>query len=76
MPAGGGPPRLAVVIQVSQPAAEGKANAGVRRLVAEILAVPKGSVTIEHGQKSRDKLLRLSDLSPLGVEAALQRATP
>lgn len=75
IPAGGGPPRSAVAIQVSRPAADGKANAGVRRLLAKVLAVPKGSVTIEHGHKSRDKLLRLSDLSPQAVEAALERAT-
>lgn len=75
IPAGGGPPRPAVVIQVSQPAADGKANAGVRRLLSEILTVPKGSVTIEQGQKGRDKLLRLSGLSPPTVEAALERAT-
>ena len=53
----------AVVIRVSAPPVDGKANAAVEKLVADKLGVPKSAVAIVRGDSSRDKLVRIDGLS-------------
>jgi uncharacterized protein (TIGR00251 family) len=53
----------AVVIRVSAPPVDGKANAAVEKLVADKLGVHKSAVAIVRGDSSRDKLVRIDGLS-------------
>jgi uncharacterized protein (TIGR00251 family) len=53
----------AIKIKLRAPAVEGKANAALRRFLAEELKIPERNVVLERGQKSRDKLIRIYGLS-------------
>jgi uncharacterized protein len=53
----------AVVIRVSAPPVDGKANEAVEKLIADTLNVPKRAVAIVRGDSSRDKLVRIDGLS-------------
>jgi uncharacterized protein (TIGR00251 family) len=53
----------AIKIKLRAPAVEGKANAALRRFLAEELKIPERNVVLERGQKSRDKLIRICGLS-------------
>ena len=53
----------AVVIRVSAPPVDGKANEAVEKLIADKLNVPKRAVAIVRGDSSRDKLVRIDGLS-------------
>jgi uncharacterized protein len=48
-----------LVIRVTAPAVEGRANEALRRLVAKRLGVPKSAITIVRGHHSRDKLIEI-----------------
>jgi uncharacterized protein (TIGR00251 family) len=61
----------AVVIRVSAPPVEGKANEAVRRLIAERVGVPKSAVRIVRGESSRDKVVRIDGLSSDEARKAL-----
>jgi uncharacterized protein (TIGR00251 family) len=63
----------AVVIRVSAPPLEGKANAAVCRLIAERVGVPKSAVQIVRGEGGRDKLVRIDGLSADEARDALLR---
>ena len=60
----------AVVIRVSAPPVDGKANEAVCRLVAERLGVPVRAVRIVRGETGRDKVVRVE-----GVDAETARRT-
>lgn len=49
----------AIKIGVTVPPEDGKANAAVMSLLSKALGVPKSRLTLVHGQKSRDKKVRL-----------------
>ena len=53
----------AIKIKLRAPAIEGKAKAALRSLLAEQLKISERSIVLEHGQKSRDKLIRIDGLS-------------
>lgn len=42
-------------MRVSSPPLEGAANDRLIRLLAEVMAVPRGSIALTRGSKSRDK---------------------
>lgn len=48
-----------IKIGVTAPPEDGKANAAVTVLLSKALGVPKSSLTLVQGQKSRDKIFRL-----------------
>lgn len=48
-----------IKIGVTVPPEDGKANAAVTVLLSKALGVPKSSLTLVQGQKSRDKIFRL-----------------
>lgn len=48
-----------LVVRVTAPPVDGKANAAVCRLIADAYGVPKNRVTVVRGAKSRDKLVRV-----------------
>ena len=50
------------VIRVKEPAKEGKANKAVIKLLAEHFKVPRGSVDIVSGVKSRNKVVEISEI--------------
>ena len=56
----------ALKIALTAPPVEGRANQAVIELLAEVLRVPRGSVSIAAGQSSRNKVIRVS-----GVTAAM-----
>jgi uncharacterized protein len=60
-----------VVVRVTAPALEGRANRAVCRVVAERLGVSPGKVAIVRGEHNRDKVLEVSDIEQEAVDAAL-----
>jgi uncharacterized protein (TIGR00251 family) len=61
----------AVVIRVSAPPIDGKANEAVCRLIAERIGVPKSAVRIVRGEAARDKVVRIDGLSSDEARTAL-----
>ena len=60
----------ALVVRVTAPPVDGRANAAVCALVARAVGVPKSAVTVVHGAGTRDKVLEIR-----GVDtASLRRA--
>ena len=53
----------AIKIKLRAPAVDGKANAALRRFLAERLSIPQRAIVLERGERSRDKLIRIDDLS-------------
>jgi uncharacterized protein len=63
----------AIKVKLRAPAVEGKANAALRSFLAEQLKIREGSITLERGQKSRDKIIRIDALSEEEVRVRLLR---
>ena len=63
----------AVVIRVSAPPVDSKANEAVCRLIAGRVGVPKSAVRIVRGESSRDKVVRIDGLSADEARTALLR---
>ena len=61
----------ALLVRVTAPPVEGKANAAVVAVVAEALGVPRGSVRVEAGAAARTKRISV----PADAESALRRLT-
>jgi len=52
-----------VLVRVSAPPVDGKANAAVCALLARAAGVPKGRVSVVRGQRAREKVVRI-DVPP------------
>lgn len=63
----------AVVIRVSAPPVDGKANEAVCRLIAERVGVPRSAVRVVRGESSRDKVVRIDGLSADEARTVLLR---
>jgi uncharacterized protein YggU (UPF0235/DUF167 family) len=61
-------------VRVAAPPEDGRANAAVRRLLAEVLDVPRAAVTIVSGHGSRDKLVDVAGVGPDEIELRLAEA--
>ena len=61
----------AIKIKLQAPAIEGKANAALRRFLAEKLSIPQRAIVLERGERSRDKVLRIDGLSEEEVRKQL-----
>ncbi len=61
----------ALKIKLRAPAVEGKANAALIRLLAEQLKLPQRSIVLKCGHRSRDKLIRIDDLTEKDVRTRL-----
>ena len=60
-----------VVIRVSAPPVDGKANAALEAFVAKAARVPKGDVSVIRGHTSRDKVVRVEGIDERRLRAAL-----
>jgi hypothetical protein len=58
-------------LELTSPPVEGKANEACIRFFAELLKVPRSSVTIAAGAVSRNKVIRVAGVSADEVERAL-----
>jgi len=65
----------AIKVKLRAPAVEGKANAALRCFLAEELGIPKHAIVLEHGHKSRDKVIRIEGLSAADVRQRLLATT-
>ena len=62
----------AMKIKLRAPAVEGKANAALIRFLAEKLELPRHSIVLERGHRSRDKLIRIDGLSAEDVRTRMR----
>ena len=63
----------ALKVALTAPPVEGRANEACIAFLAEVLNVPRSSVTIAAGQSSRNKVILVSGLSAMQVEARLRK---
>jgi uncharacterized protein (TIGR00251 family) len=61
----------AVVIRVTAPPVDGKANAALCAFVAERAGVPRSRVQVVRGAASRDKVVRVDGVDAAALRAAL-----
>lgn len=61
-----------LVVRLTTPPLDGRANEALRQLLAGRLGVRASSVTIVRGQRSRDKLVRVDGVDQGTVDAALR----
>ena len=60
-------------ISLTAPPLEGRANHACIEFLADLLKLPRSSITIAAGQTSRNKLIRISGVSAADIEARLRR---
>ena len=65
----------AIKIKLRAPAVEGKANTALRRFLAEKLSIPQRAIVLEHGEKSRDKVIRIEGLAEEAIRRCLMTRT-
>ena len=53
----------AIKIKLRAPAVEGKANAALRNFLAKELKIAERQIVLEHGHKSREKIIRIEGLT-------------
>jgi uncharacterized protein (TIGR00251 family) len=61
----------AIVVRVTAPPVDGRANAALCALVARAAGVPPSRVSVVRGQTSRDKVLRVEGVGGDAVRSAL-----
>ena len=66
----------AVKVRVFAPPLEGKANKALKRFIAKKLNISSSQVEIIAGQRSRQKLLRITGISRAEIEKTLGIALP
>lgn len=64
----------ALKIALTAPPVEGKANQACIEFLANLLKVPRSSVTIASGESSRNKVIRIAGLRASDVEQRLRAA--
>jgi len=62
----------ALKIALTAPPVEGRANDACIKFLAEVLRVPRASVSIAAGQSSRNKVIRVRGLTAAQVEQRLR----
>jgi uncharacterized protein (TIGR00251 family) len=63
----------AIVIRVTAPPVDGKANAALCAFVAKRAGVPASRVSVVRGQTARDKVVRVDGVDENALRAALLR---
>ncbi|MDQ3823295.1 MAG: DUF167 family protein [Actinomycetota bacterium] len=69
-----GPHGDAWKVRVTAPAADGRANAAVVRLLAETFGLSRSSVSVVSGRGTREKLVELTGIDPDETERRLAAA--
>ena len=64
----------ALKLEITAPPVEGRANEACIQFFADLLKVPRSSVTIAAGSSSRNKVIRVTGISAARVEQALSTA--
>lgn len=64
----------ALKLALTSPPVDGRANEACIAFFAELLNVPRSSVTIAAGQTSRNKLIRIAGVTAAQVEECLRHA--
>jgi uncharacterized protein YggU (UPF0235/DUF167 family) len=62
-------------VRVTAAPEDGRANDAVLRLLAEVLAVPRGALTLISGHSGRDKIVELAGVGPALAERRLSSAS-
>jgi uncharacterized protein (TIGR00251 family) len=60
-----------LTVRVTAPPVEGRANAAVGAVLAAALGVPVSAVSVVHGERGRDKLVRVAGLTPADIRRRL-----
>jgi len=60
-----------LMVRVTAPPVDGRANAAVCRLIAKAAGVAKGQVTVTSGENHRDKVVAVEDLTEQELRSAL-----
>jgi uncharacterized protein (TIGR00251 family) len=63
-----------LLVRVTAPPVDGKANAAVCRLLAKALGVPRTRVSIARGESSRDKLVCVEGVGAHALDALVKGA--
>ena len=66
----------ALKVTVSAPPLEGRANKALKKILAEQLGVPPSRIQISTGQRSREKILKISGVSQEAIERAFGIGPP
>ena len=61
-----------VRLKVKASAQEGKANAEVIRFLAELIDCQRSKIAIKQGEKSRNKMIEITDVNPEEVQRKLE----
>jgi hypothetical protein len=61
----------AIKIKLRAPAVEGKANAALRCFLADQLNISQRAIILEHGQRSRHKVIRIDGMTEEAVRSRL-----
>ena len=64
----------ALKLELTAPAIEGRANEACIRFFSVLLKVPRSSITIAAGLRSRNKVIRVTGISALAVEQVFAAA--
>jgi uncharacterized protein YggU (UPF0235/DUF167 family) len=62
-------------VRVTAAPEDGRANDAVLRLLADVLAVPRGALTLVSGHSGRDKIVELAGVGPALAERRLTSAS-
>jgi uncharacterized protein (TIGR00251 family) len=63
-----------VVVRVTAPPLDGRANDAVCRLLADLLDVRRSHVTIVRGERARDKVVSIDGIDQSAADAAVRSA--
>lgn len=63
-----------LVVRVTAPPLDGRANDAVCRLLADLLGVRRSCVTIVRGERARDKVLAIDGIDQPTADAAIHSA--
>lgn len=61
-----------LLVRVTAPPVEGRANEALRRLIAKRAGVARGRVAVVRGQRSRDKVVRVEGMTDGELRARLR----
>jgi uncharacterized protein (TIGR00251 family) len=64
----------AIKIKLRAPAVDGKANTALRSLLSKKLKIAERQIVLEHGRRSRKKIIRIDGLSDEDVRSRLHKA--